>query len=146
MYWEVNVRLKNGQEVYAEAGKMVYKTANVDWDTRMTGQSLGAKILGALQRKFVERIKASTERMGSLMNDMLTEQPLGLTAQQLTQKQQMEAAAQANDYDQASKLVGDVKSKAEAMRAKVYVPNHGFVELLAPDVGRISTANVVLFA
>ena len=31
------VRLKPGQEVYAEAGKMVYKTANVDWDTRMSG-------------------------------------------------------------------------------------------------------------
>jgi len=25
------VRLKPGQEVYAEAGKMVYKTANVQW-------------------------------------------------------------------------------------------------------------------
>ena len=33
------------------------------------GESVG--ILGALQRKFVERIKASTERMGGLMNDMI---------------------------------------------------------------------------
>jgi uncharacterized protein (TIGR00266 family) len=44
------VRLKPGQEVYAEAGKMVYKTPNVAWDTRMTGQSLGQKILGAIRR------------------------------------------------------------------------------------------------
>jgi len=44
------VRLKSGQEVYAEAGKMIYKTANVAWDTRMTGQSLGQKLLGALRR------------------------------------------------------------------------------------------------
>jgi uncharacterized protein (TIGR00266 family) len=29
---------------------MVYKTANVAWDTRMTGQSLGEKLLGALRR------------------------------------------------------------------------------------------------
>jgi len=44
------VRLKPGQEVYAEAGKMVYKTANVDWDTRMSGATLGDKLLGALRR------------------------------------------------------------------------------------------------
>ncbi|HEX8990962.1 MAG TPA: GAF domain-containing sensor histidine kinase [Anaerolineales bacterium] len=35
----------------------------------LLGESVG--ILGALQRKFVERIKASTERMGGLMNDMI---------------------------------------------------------------------------
>jgi uncharacterized protein (TIGR00266 family) len=44
------VRLKSGQEVYAEAGKMVYKTANVAWSTRMTGESIGQKILGAIRR------------------------------------------------------------------------------------------------
>jgi uncharacterized protein (TIGR00266 family) len=44
------VRLKPGQEVYAEAGKMVYKTANVDWDTRMSGATIGEKLLGALRR------------------------------------------------------------------------------------------------
>src|SRR4051812_33994677 len=44
------IRLKSGQEVYAEAGKMVYKTPNVAWDTRMTGGSLGEKLLGALRR------------------------------------------------------------------------------------------------
>lgn len=35
----------------------------------LLGESVG--ILGALQRKFVERIKASTERIGSLINDMI---------------------------------------------------------------------------
>jgi uncharacterized protein (AIM24 family) len=39
-----------GQELYAEAGKMVYKTANVHWDTRMSGNSLGEKLMGALRR------------------------------------------------------------------------------------------------
>ncbi len=44
------VRLKAGQEVYAEAGKMVYKTANVQWDTRMSGDTIGEKLMGALRR------------------------------------------------------------------------------------------------
>ena len=35
----------------------------------LLGESVG--ILGALQRKFVERIKASTERIGSLIDDMI---------------------------------------------------------------------------
>src|SRR5215831_1181376 len=44
------VRLKPGQEVYAEAGKMVYKTANVQWESRMTGATLGEKLMGVLRR------------------------------------------------------------------------------------------------
>jgi uncharacterized protein (TIGR00266 family) len=48
----VRVRLRPGQQVYAEAGKMVYKTANVAWDTRMTGNTLGEKLMGALRRSF----------------------------------------------------------------------------------------------
>jgi len=44
------IKLRPGQEIYAEAGKMVYKTANVRWETRMTGGSIGDKILGALRR------------------------------------------------------------------------------------------------
>jgi len=47
----VRIRLKPGQEVFAEAGKMVYKTANVSMETRMTGDSIGQKLLGALKRK-----------------------------------------------------------------------------------------------
>jgi uncharacterized protein (TIGR00266 family) len=47
------VRLKPSQEVYAEAGKMLYKTPNVSWETRMTGQSLGEKIWGAVKRKLM---------------------------------------------------------------------------------------------
>jgi len=47
------IRLKPGQEVYAEAGKMVYKFPSVQWETRMTGDTLGAKIWGALKRKLM---------------------------------------------------------------------------------------------
>jgi uncharacterized protein (TIGR00266 family) len=47
------VHLSPGQEIYAEAGKMIYKTANVDWATRMTGQSIGDKIIGAIKRKLM---------------------------------------------------------------------------------------------
>ena len=45
------INLKPGQDVYAEAGKMVYKSAAVSWDTRMTGESLSDKIWGAVKRK-----------------------------------------------------------------------------------------------
>src|SRR5438477_12414923 len=44
------IQLKPGQEIFAEAGKMVYKTANVQWETRMSGASIGEKLLGALRR------------------------------------------------------------------------------------------------
>jgi uncharacterized protein (AIM24 family) len=45
------IRLKPGQELFAEAGKMLYKTPNVQWETRMSGESLGEKLWGALKRK-----------------------------------------------------------------------------------------------
>jgi uncharacterized protein (TIGR00266 family) len=44
------VRLKPGQELYADAGRMVYKTINVQWDTRMTGNTVGEKLMGAFRR------------------------------------------------------------------------------------------------
>ena len=47
------VHLQPGQEIYAEAGKMIYKSANVDWNTRMTGQTLSQKIFGAIKRKLM---------------------------------------------------------------------------------------------
>jgi uncharacterized protein (TIGR00266 family) len=47
------VHLQPGQEIYAEAGKMIYKSSNVDWTTRMAGQSIGDKLLGALKRKLM---------------------------------------------------------------------------------------------
>ena len=47
------VRLKPGQEIFSEAGKMLYKTANVNWESRMTGVGLGGKLLGALKRKLM---------------------------------------------------------------------------------------------
>lgn len=45
------VFLKPGQELYAEAGRMVYKTPTVHWESRLSGDSAGSKILGALKRK-----------------------------------------------------------------------------------------------
>ena len=45
------IRMKPGQELYAEAGKMVYKQTAIEWDTRMSGNTLGEKIWGALKRK-----------------------------------------------------------------------------------------------
>jgi uncharacterized protein (TIGR00266 family) len=47
------VRLKAGQEVYAEAGKMLYKTPQIQWETRMQGETLGQKIWGAVKRKLM---------------------------------------------------------------------------------------------
>jgi signal transduction histidine kinase len=41
----------------------------VGYTDLLLGESIG--ILGSLQRKFVERIKASTERIGSLIDDMI---------------------------------------------------------------------------
>jgi len=47
----IRIRLKPGQELYAEAGKMLYKQPQVEWETRMTGETLGDKIWGAIKRK-----------------------------------------------------------------------------------------------
>ena len=61
------VRLKAGQEIYAEAGKMLYKTPQVQWETRMGGESLGQKLWGAVKRKlmgeslFMTYFKASSD-------------------------------------------------------------------------------------
>jgi uncharacterized protein (TIGR00266 family) len=49
----IRIRLQPGQELYAEAGKMVYKQPQVAWETRMTGETLGEKLLGALKRKLM---------------------------------------------------------------------------------------------
>ncbi len=47
------VRLKAGQEIYAEAGKMLYKTPQIFWETRMQGNSIGEKLWGAVKRKLM---------------------------------------------------------------------------------------------
>ena len=47
------LKLKPGQEVYAEAGKMLYKTPSVQWETKMQGDSIGQKLWGALKRKMM---------------------------------------------------------------------------------------------
>lgn len=60
------LKLQPGQEVYAEAGKMLYKTPSVQWETRMQGESLGDKLWGAVKRKlmgeslFLTYFRAST--------------------------------------------------------------------------------------
>ena len=47
----VRIHLRPGQEIIAEAGKMVYKTPDVAWETKMTGEGIGGKLMGALKRK-----------------------------------------------------------------------------------------------
>ena len=47
----VRIHLKPNQELIAEAGKMVYKTTNVNWQTQMPGKGIGDKLFGALTRK-----------------------------------------------------------------------------------------------
>ncbi len=47
----VRIFLEPGEEVYAEAGKMVYKTSSISMETKMLGQGLGEKLFGALKRK-----------------------------------------------------------------------------------------------
>ncbi len=49
----IRIKLKPGQELYAEAGKMVYKQPQVSWETRMSGETLGEKLLGAVKRKMM---------------------------------------------------------------------------------------------
>ena len=49
----IRIRLQPGQELFAEAGKMVYKQLQVSWETRMTGETLGEKIWGAVKRKLM---------------------------------------------------------------------------------------------
>lgn len=47
------LKLKPGQEIYAEAGRMIYKQPQVVWETRMSGTTIGEKVWGALKRKMM---------------------------------------------------------------------------------------------
>jgi len=49
----IRCKLKPGQELFAEAGSMIYKTSNVSWETRMKGSGIGSKIWGAVKRKLM---------------------------------------------------------------------------------------------
>jgi uncharacterized protein (TIGR00266 family) len=49
----IRIRLKPGQELFAEAGKMIYKQPQVVWETRMSGGTIGEKVWGALKRKLM---------------------------------------------------------------------------------------------
>ncbi len=65
-------RQKNEQaEVIASISQELRQPMSsiIGYTELLLGESVG--ILGALQRKFVERIKASTERIGSLIDDMI---------------------------------------------------------------------------
>src|SRR5689334_21641680 len=44
------IHIRPGEEIFADAGRMVYKTANVEWETRMTGATVGEKLLSAFRR------------------------------------------------------------------------------------------------
>jgi signal transduction histidine kinase len=74
-------RKKEQAEVIASISQELRQPMSsvIGYTDLLLGESVG--ILGALQRKFVERIKASTERIGSLVEDMiqLNTMEVGLT-------------------------------------------------------------------
>ncbi len=47
----VRIRLAPGDHVYAEAGKMIFKTPGVEWRTAIRGKGLAGKLLGGLKSK-----------------------------------------------------------------------------------------------
>ena len=47
------VKLKPGQELYAEARRMIYKTPAIDWQTQMSGDSITDKLWGAVKRRLM---------------------------------------------------------------------------------------------
>src|SRR5215475_6461066 len=49
----IRIKLQPGQELYAEAGKMIYKQPQVVWETRMSGTTIGEKVWGAIKRKLM---------------------------------------------------------------------------------------------
>ena len=49
----IRIRLQPGQELFAEAGKMLYKQPQVAWETRMSGETLADKLWGAVKRKLM---------------------------------------------------------------------------------------------
>src|SRR5262249_42475699 len=49
----IRIRLSPGQELFAEAGKMLYKQPQVVWETRMSGETFGEKLWGAFKRKLM---------------------------------------------------------------------------------------------
>ncbi len=46
----VRIKMQPGQEIYAEAGKMIYKTTSVEWQSRASGRTIGQKLFGMLKR------------------------------------------------------------------------------------------------
>ncbi len=64
-------RRKEQAEVIASISQELRQPMSsiIGYTDLLLGESVG--ILGALQRKFIERIKASTERIGGLVNDLI---------------------------------------------------------------------------
>jgi len=46
----VKIYLSEGEEVYAEAGKMMFKSPNVDMESKLVGGSKDSKLKGVLSR------------------------------------------------------------------------------------------------
>ena len=47
----VKITIKEGEEIYAEAGKMMFKESGINMETKMKGKGIGAKLFGAVKRK-----------------------------------------------------------------------------------------------
>ncbi|PLX18335.1 MAG: TIGR00266 family protein [Candidatus Muiribacterium halophilum] len=47
----VIIKIDQGEELYAEAGKMFFKMPNVKMETKAAGEGIGGKIMGAIKRK-----------------------------------------------------------------------------------------------
>jgi hypothetical protein len=69
------------------------------------------------KKKAYEDALASIQPLLDQATQSQVPEAAGVQKELQTLRQQMEAAAQANDYDQANKLVGDVKDKADAVVA-----------------------------
>ncbi len=61
----IKITLKDNEEVYAEAGKMMFKTSGINMETMMKGQGIGAKLFGAVKRKIAGESLFTTHFTGN---------------------------------------------------------------------------------
>ena len=88
--------------------------------TRMPGRTVSSANVQAIIQLVASSVPylapenvSVVDNFGSLMNDMLTEQPLGLTAAQLTQKQQMEDLYRTRLIQLLAPIVGEANVTAQ---------------------------------
>ena len=88
--------------------------------TRMPGRTVSAANVQAIIQLVASSVPylapenvSVVDNFGSLMNDMLTEQPLGLTSAQLTQKQQMEDLYRTRLIQLLAPIVGEANVTAQ---------------------------------